>query len=235
FLQSSNSLILKELTNLSLCQSPYVVQLVGTWPEDVYLHGAIKTCQIILMELCHSSLRDMVQENRCGLEVSQVKTITAQIISGLDFVHSKGILHRDLKPDNILLTDMGVIKLADFGLSTKEREDGILTPQMVTLWYRSPELLLGANNYSKAVDLWSVGCIVAELLSGRALFPGRTEISMLMMIMEIFGAINKSTMPAELHLPLLEAVELSPRSQQDHTRLGMFCGGTEETIDFVGG
>jgi serine/threonine protein kinase len=108
----------------------------------------------------------------------QVKCFMKQILDGLHHCHGRGVLHRDIKGSNLLIDDNGVLKLADFGLATffdpaKARQ---LTSRVVTLWYRPPELLLGATEYGVAVDLWSTGCILAELLAGKPIMPGQTEV-----------------------------------------------------------
>jgi serine/threonine protein kinase len=101
-----------------------------------------------------------------------------QLLSGLEHCHSCGVLHRDIKGANLLLDNNGILKIADFGLATlfNPNQKQNLTSRVVTLWYRPPELLLGATNYGAAVDLWSAGCILAELLSGKPIMPGRTEV-----------------------------------------------------------
>jgi serine/threonine protein kinase len=101
-----------------------------------------------------------------------------QLLSGLEHCHSRGVLHRDIKGANLLLDNNGILKIADFGLATffNPNLKQNLTSRVVTLWYRPPELLLGATNYGAAVDIWSAGCILAELLSGKPIMPGRTEV-----------------------------------------------------------
>lgn len=102
-----------------------------------------------------------------------------QIFYGLDYCHGKGVLHRDIKTSNILLNNEGVLKLADFGLanfmSTRTKQQP-LTSRVVTLWYRPPELLLGSTNYGPYVDMWSAGCVFAELLIGKPILKGKTEV-----------------------------------------------------------
>lgn len=101
-----------------------------------------------------------------------------QLLRGLEHCHSRGVLHRDIKGSNLLVDSNGILQIADFGLSTLFHPDNRqpLTSRVVTLWYRPPELLLGATYYGVAVDLWSVGCILAELLAGKPIMPGRTEV-----------------------------------------------------------
>ena len=101
-----------------------------------------------------------------------------QLLSGLDHCHTHSVLHRDIKGSNLLLDNHGCLKIADFGLATSyDRNKKIpLTSRVVTLWYRPPELLLGASHYGAAVDLWSAGCILGELYAGKPIMPGRTEV-----------------------------------------------------------
>ena len=111
----------------------------------------------------------------------QVKCLMRQILEGLSHCHARGVLHRDIKGSNLLIDDNGLLRIADFGLATffdpGKRQP--MTSRVVTLWYRPPELLLGATEYGVAVDLWSTGCILAELLAGKPIMPGQTEVRLI--------------------------------------------------------
>jgi serine/threonine protein kinase len=114
-----------------------------------------------------------------------------QLLSGLEHCHENNILHRDIKGSNLLLDNNGILKIADFGLATffDPRHKRPMTSRVVTLWYRPPELLLGATDYGVGVDLWSAGCILAELLYGKPIMPGRTEVrirNMLHLFIELY-------------------------------------------------
>jgi cyclin-dependent kinase 12/13 len=114
----------------------------------------------------------------------QVKCYMHQLLSGLEHCHNNGVLHRDIKGSNLLLDNNGMLKIADFGLASlfDPNKNQPMTSRVVTLWYRPPELLLGSTDYGVGVDLWSAGCILAELLAGRPIMPGRTEVSNSMLI-----------------------------------------------------
>ncbi|CAN6244723.1 unnamed protein product [Urochloa humidicola] len=120
----------------------------------------------------------------------QVKCLMSQILEGLRHCHARGVLHRDIKGSNLLVGNDGVLKIADFGLATffDPNHPQPMTSRVVTLWYRPPELLLGATEYGVAVDLWSAGCILAELLAGKPIMPGQTEIEQLHKIFKLCGS-----------------------------------------------
>lgn len=101
-----------------------------------------------------------------------------QLLAGLQHCHERGILHRDIKGSNLLIDRSGMLKIADFGLANlyNPEKKKPLTSRVVTLWYRAPELLLGATDYGPGIDLWSAGCLMAEMFSGRPVMPGRTEV-----------------------------------------------------------
>ncbi|XP_043720293.1 cyclin-dependent kinase C-2-like isoform X2 [Telopea speciosissima] len=134
--------------------------------------------------------------------VPQIKCYMRQLLTGLHYCHVNQVLHRDIKGSNLLIDNEGNLKLADFGLARSFSNDhnGNLTNRVITLWYRPPELLLGTTKYGPAVDMWSVGCIFAELLHGKPIFPGKDEPEQLNKIFELCGAPDESNWPMKRRL-----------------------------------
>ncbi|KAL8528388.1 hypothetical protein ACS0TY_005990 [Phlomoides rotata] len=162
-------------------------------PNVMKLEGIITSklsCHIYLVfEYMEHDLSGLVSCPDIKFTDSQIKCLMNQLLSGLEHCHSHSILHRDIKTSNILVNNKGVLKIADFGLANfmKPKIKQPLTSRVVTLWYRPPELLLGSTSYGEAVDLWSVGCVFAELFIGRPLLKGRTEVEQLHKIFKLCG------------------------------------------------
>lgn len=138
-----------------------------------------------------------------GLDLHIIKSFLHQLLQGINYCHVNRVLHRDLKPQNLLINlKTRELKLADFGLA---RAFGIpvrsYTHEVVTLWYRAPDVLMGNRNYSTPIDMWAVGCIFAEMATGRPLFPGQSEKDQLNKIFRIFGTPNPESWPAMVQLP----------------------------------
>ncbi|KAH8313411.1 hypothetical protein KR067_005559 [Drosophila pandora] len=136
----------------------------------------------LLTDLMHKDLHRVTRE--MTLSERQVKFILFQILKGLKHIHSAGVLHRDLKPGNIAVNENCELRILDFGMARLLSMD--MTDRVCTLWYRAPEILFGWGQYTKAIDMWSVGCILAELITGRPLFPG-TRRDQIMVVIEVMG------------------------------------------------
>lgn len=132
-----------------------------------------------------------------GLSSSQIKSIMYQLLDGISVIHENRIEHRDLKPQNVLITDSGLVKIADFGLARLYKPNSVQTSVVATLWYRSPEVLLASKDgYASAVDMWGAGCIFGELARPREpLFQGTSENSQLVKIFEIIGSPDENDWP----------------------------------------
>jgi len=145
-----------------------------------------------------------------GLELITVKSLLFQLLQGIAYCHKQRVLHRDLKPANLLLNRSGVLKLADFGLArTFAMEVSSLKSEVITLWYRGPELLLGSTKYCTEVDIWSIGCIFAEMVNGSPLFPGASDAKQLETIYNRLGTPDPSIWPGMTQLPLYSEQPIS--------------------------
>lgn len=136
-----------------------------------------------------------------------------QLLCGLDYLFSKRVIHRDLKSQNVLISKNGDVKIADYGLSRMMELDGRpYTNNVVSLWNRAPEILLGSPDYSQAIDMWALGCIFYELVNKTAPFQGKSEIDQIGQILDSFGVQEDTRASIRNRLPNLEGVAKKPCS-----------------------
>uniref|UniRef100_A0AAR2KJD6 cyclin-dependent kinase n=1 Tax=Pygocentrus nattereri TaxID=42514 RepID=A0AAR2KJD6_PYGNA len=190
---------LREINTILKAQHPNIVTVreivVGSNMDKIY----------IVMNYVEHDLKSLMETMKQPFLPGEVKTLMIQLLRGVRHLHDNWILHRDLKTSNLLLSHKGILKIGDFGLA---REYGSplkpYTPVVVTLWYRGPELLLGAKEYSTAVDMWSVGCIFGELLTQKPLFPGKSEIDQINKIFKDLGSPSEKIWPGYNELPAVK-------------------------------
>jgi len=164
----------------------------------VRLHDVIHTESklVLIFEFCEQDLKRYMDTHgdRGALDLNTVKNFTHQLLTGIAFCHENRVLHRDLKPQNLLINRRGELKIGDFGLA---RAFGVpvntFSNEVVTLWYRAPDVLLGSRTYNTSIDIWSVGCIFAEMITGYPLFRGRDNADQLIQIMKIVGTPSDAT------------------------------------------
>lgn len=188
---------IREVSLLKMLKHPNIVELKETLCAHKQLH--------LVFEFLDYDLR-RYQRNVCKDNViapEHVKDFMYQILNGTAFCHARGIIHRDMKPPNILVDkDTLIVKLADFGLARMCRIPvRPYTHEVVTLWYRAPEILLGAGEYSAPIDMWSIGCIFIEMVNGQALFQGDSEIDTIFKIFKLLGTPNDAIWPGLKDLP----------------------------------
>lgn len=168
----------------------------------------------LVLEFLEHDLKSVLEDMPEPFLASEIKTLLLQLASGVKYLHDEWILHRDLKTSNLLLNNRGQLKIADFGMAryVGDPPPPKLTQLVVTLWYRSPELLLGAKTYGAAVDMWSVGCIFGELLTREPLLQGSNEVDELTKIFELCGTPTDESWPGYRRLPNARSLKLPPRS-----------------------
>nr|XP_033778222.1 cyclin-dependent kinase 11B isoform X1 [Geotrypetes seraphini]XP_033778223.1 cyclin-dependent kinase 11B isoform X1 [Geotrypetes seraphini]XP_033778224.1 cyclin-dependent kinase 11B isoform X1 [Geotrypetes seraphini]XP_033778225.1 cyclin-dependent kinase 11B isoform X1 [Geotrypetes seraphini] len=190
---------LREINTILKAQHPNIVTVreivVGSNMDKIY----------IVMNYVEHDLKSLMETMKQPFLPGEVKTLMIQLLRGVKHLHDNWILHRDLKTSNLLLSHAGILKVGDFGLA---REYGSplkpYTPVVVTLWYRAPELLLGAKEYSTAIDMWSVGCIFGELLTQKPLFPGKSEIDQINKVFKDLGSPSEKIWPGYNELPAVK-------------------------------
>lgn len=189
------STAIREISLLKELDHPNIVKLLDVVHSEKKLY--------LVFEYLNQDLKkfmDSVPNGKISLPL--VKSYLWQLLKGISYCHSHRVLHRDLKPQNLLIDVAGNIKLADFGLA---RAFGVplrtYTHEVVTLWYRSPEILLGSRFYTTAVDIWSIGCIFTELVNRKTLFAGDSEIDQLFRIFRTLGTPDDTLWPGVSQLP----------------------------------
>ncbi|KAK8561131.1 hypothetical protein V6N13_149689 [Hibiscus sabdariffa] len=174
----------REIVILRRLDHPNVIKLQGI------ITSRVSESLYLIFEYMEHDLAGLAAAPGIMLTEAQIKCYMQQLFHGLEHCHSRGILHRDIKGANLLIDYNGNLKIADFGLATFSHPDEKrpLTSRIVSLWYRPPELLLGCTDYGAAVDLWSSGCVLAELFAGKPILPGRTEVEQLHKIFKLCGS-----------------------------------------------
>ncbi|XP_018802522.1 PREDICTED: cyclin-dependent kinase 2 isoform X1 [Bactrocera latifrons] len=180
--------LLKDLTHNN------IVQLFDIVVADSSLY--------MVFEYLNMDMKKLMDKKKDVFTPKLVKSYMHQLLDAICFCHTNRILHRDLKPQNLLVDTEGNIKLADFGLARAfNMPMRAYTHEVVTLWYRAPEILLGTKYYATGMDIWSLGCIFAEMIMKRSLFPGDSEIDQLYRIFRTLGTPDEKVWPGVTQLP----------------------------------
>eukprot|EP00914_Ancora_sagittata_P025537 GHVO01050624.1.p1 GENE.GHVO01050624.1~~GHVO01050624.1.p1 ORF type:complete len:461 (+),score=55.48 GHVO01050624.1:873-2255(+) len=193
--------VLREISILLALDHRNVINVkevvVGKTQHHVYM----------VMEYVEHELKVLLEENKPAFSLSEKKSLLQQLLRGLTYLHSNWVVHRDIKTTNLLYSNSGVLKICDFG-SSRKFADPIepYSRNVVTLWYRAPELLLGKTDYDEAVDVWSAGCVFAELLLRRPLFKSSNEAETLGMIFNLCGTPTSDSWPEFSQLPLAKSM-----------------------------
>ncbi|XP_047993954.1 cyclin-dependent kinase-like 4 isoform X2 [Leguminivora glycinivorella] len=170
---------LREIRMLKNLKHPNLVNLIEVFRRKRKLH--------LVFEYCDHTVLNELEKHPAGCPELLSKQIIWQTLQGVAYCHRHNCIHRDVKPENILLTSDGVVKLCDFGFARIISPGESYTDYVATRWYRAPELLVGDTQYSAPVDVWAIGCVFAELLSSEALWPGKSDLDQLYLIRKTLG------------------------------------------------
>ncbi|XP_065805104.1 serine/threonine-protein kinase MAK isoform X8 [Labrus bergylta] len=178
---------LREVKSLKKLNHANVVKLKEVIRENDHLY--------FVFEYMKENLYQLMKDRTKLFPESVIRNISFQILQGLSFIHKYGFFHRDMKPENLLCMGPELVKIADFGLAREIRSKPPYTDYVSTRWYRAPEVLLRSSTYSSPIDLWAVGCIMAELYTLRPLFPGNSEVDEVFKICQVLGTVKKADWP----------------------------------------
>ena len=217
-----NFTAIREIKLLQEIRHEHVISLV-----DVFAH---KKNLNLVFEFCSSDLEMVIKDKRTPLSAGEVKSYLRMTLLAVKHCHDNWVLHRDLKPNNLLIAPNGCLKLADFGLARIfGSPDRRFTHQVFARWYRAPELLLGSKTYGPGVDVWAVGCIFAELMLRRPFFAGSSDIDQLGKVYAALGTPTEMNWPGCTALPdFIEFVYVPPPPLRE-----TFPNETDEALDLL--
>ncbi|MEJ1269943.1 cyclin-dependent kinase-like 4 [Cricetulus griseus] len=185
---------LREIRMLKQLKHPNLVNLIEVFRRKRKMH--------LVFEYCDHTLLHELERNPNGVPDGVIKSVLWQTLQALNFCHKHNCIHRDVKPENILITKQGMIKICDFGFARILIPGDAYTDYVATRWYRAPELLVGDTKYGSSVDMWAVGCVFAELLTGQPLWPGKSDVDQLYLIIRTLDYGH----------PVYVVLELKPRT-----------------------
>ncbi|XP_067301495.1 cyclin-dependent kinase-like 4 [Pseudorasbora parva] len=179
--EAVRKIVLREVKMLKQLRHENLVNLLEVWKWRRHWY--------LVFEFVERTVLDELEQFPSGLDPHRVRKYLYQILRAVGFCHQNNIIHRDVKPENVLVSQLGVVKLCDFGFArtVSDAPGEVYTDYVATRWYRAPELLVGDAKYGKAVDVWAVGCLFFEMLSGSPLFPGDSDIDQLHLLISCFG------------------------------------------------
>ena len=213
---------LREIKFLRHLNYPYIVDLY-----DVYI---IKGSLHLVLEYFPWDLEMIIKDKGIIFMPGDIKAWLWMLLNALDACHKQWILHRDVKPNNLLVSQDGRIKLADFGLARDWGNTRVpMTSDVVTRWYQAPELLFGAKNYTSAIDMWSVGCLFAELMLRVPYLPGDSTVGQLSTIFRALGTPSEQDWPNMTSLPDYVKLPWYPKSSLK----GQFRAASDDAIDLL--
>ncbi|KAI5951489.1 KIN28 [Candida jiufengensis] len=216
---------IREVKYLQELKHPNVIELIDVFSTSNNLN--------LVLEFLPCDLEVLIKDKNIVFKSSDIKSWILMTLRGIHHCHRNFILHRDLKPNNLLISPTGQLKIADFGLARSlgnPNED--LSSNVVTRWYRAPELLFGAKHYTEAVDIWSIGIIFAELMLRIPYLPGKDDVDQLDVTFRAYGTPTEQIWPNVSSLPLYNALHIYPPPSRQEMRT-RFSAATEKALDFL--
>ncbi|KAK0640386.1 Cyclin-dependent kinase 10 [Lasiodiplodia hormozganensis] len=226
---------LREISILRSLRHQNVINVLEVAVDDAVLEDVY-----MVMEYCEKAvlkdLASLIDVHKVQFSLAEVKCLARQLLEGLEYLHRKDIIHRDIKMENLLLTANGLLKIADFGLA-REWAPRPLTPGVVTIWYRAPELLLGCSRYTSSIDIWSAGLFIGELLLQMPVLDGNTELEQLSQIAKLLGSPSPGDIVTLSSMGCPDLIKWQrdsmPRGRVDNLERWFLSRSTKGTVKFL--
>ncbi|KAJ2490775.1 kinase subunit of RNA polymerase II carboxy-terminal domain kinase I [Coemansia sp. RSA 2050] len=218
---------MREIRLLKQLRHPNITQIFDVVPES-------GNAVCVVMEYMDYDLSGLISHPQWDPEPAHKKSLMQQLLEGLDFMHTRGILHRDIKGSNLLVNQQGQVKYVDFGLARSFHHSRMqeLTNRVITLWYRPPELLLGTTLYGPEVDIWSLGCVLLELFTKKPAFQGQNDIDQLEQIFKLLGTPTPTIWDSLKKLPW--ACYMTPNTRyENRMRLMLSSKMSASAVDLI--
>lgn len=216
---------IREVKVLQELRHPNVIRLV-----DCFSSGSTTPSLNLVLEFLDTDLERLIRDKSIVFAPADIKSWMAMLLRGLEYCHCHFFLHRDLKPNNLLISPTGELKIADFGMARELADPGVrMTSLVVTSWYRPLELFFGAKQYSPAIDMWSVGCIMGELLLRVPLFAGQSDIQQITLMCRLLGTPTEKDWSGHKQLPTYMSLEQLPANPLNH----IFPAAAPDAIDLL--
>ncbi|KAH9518538.1 Cyclin-Dependent Kinase 7 [Bulinus truncatus] len=217
-----NRTALREIKLLQELSHKHIIGLL-----DVFGH---KSNVSLVFDFMETDLEVVIRDTSLIMTAPHIKSYVLQTLLGLEYLHAHWVLHRDMKPNNLLINEQGVLKIGDFGLAKFYGSPSRpYSHQVVTRWYRCPELLFGARAYGEGVDIWAVGCIIAELLIRAPFLPGDTDLDQLSRIFQVLGTPAEADWPDMKCLPDYIVFKEYPK----HSLKEIFTAASDDLLEVL--
>lgn len=216
---------IREVKYLQELDHTNVIELIDVFSNSNNLN--------LVLEFLPCDLEVLIKDQSLVFKLSDIKSWLLMTLRGIHHCHRNFILHRDLKPNNLLISPNGQLKIADFGLARSlGNANEYLSSNVVTRWYRAPELLFGAKHYTSSVDIWSIGVIFAELMLRTPYLPGKDDVDQLDVTFRALGTPDESNWPNVTSLPLYNAIKVYAPPSRQELRV-RFSAATELALDLL--
>ncbi|GBL90270.1 Cyclin-dependent kinase-like 4 [Araneus ventricosus] len=216
---------LREIRMLKQLKHPNLVNLIEVFRRKRKLH--------LVFEYCEHTVLDILEKHPKGVPQQLTKRILWQTLQAINFCHQHNCIHRDVKPENILLTKEGIVKLCDFGFARNLSPGENYTDYVATRWYRAPELLVGDTHYGPEVDVWAIGCVAAELIRGEALWPGKSDVDQLYLIRRTLGELTPRHLQIFKKNDFFNGVSIPEVDTRETLESRLPVNISEEELDFL--